>query len=91
MGSENLVFVIWLGAVTLLMIAVAIFIPIKFVQLFIRDWRRRNVGAVNRVPQKQTHLLRWLAVTVALVILSLIYWLWLISSGACDGSECRWP
>lgn len=40
MGNEDPMLVVGLGVVTLLMIAVAIFIPFKFVQLFIREWRR---------------------------------------------------
>jgi len=39
MGNEDFWFVIGLAVVTLLMTAIAIFIPFKFVQLFIRECR----------------------------------------------------
>jgi hypothetical protein len=42
MGNEDPLLVIALGAVTLLLIAIALFIPVKFIQLFIRDWRARR-------------------------------------------------
>jgi len=42
MGNEDPWFVIGVGAVALLLIAIASFIPTKFVHLFIREWRRRK-------------------------------------------------
>jgi hypothetical protein len=40
MGNEDPWFVLLLGAFTLLAIAIAVFIPIKMVQLIMREWRR---------------------------------------------------
>ena len=42
MGNEDPWFLIGVGAAALLIIAIAIFIPTKFIQLFIREWRRRK-------------------------------------------------
>ncbi len=75
----------------LLLAAIAVFIPTKLIQLFIRDWRRWNDGGMDRGFQEQMRLLRWIAGVLALVIIGVIYWRWLISSGACDGAGCRWP
>jgi hypothetical protein len=42
MGSEDRWFVSGLGVAALVAVAIAIFIPFKFVQLLVRDWRSRR-------------------------------------------------
>ncbi len=39
MGNEDPWFVIVLGLIAVLFIAIAIFIPVKLVQIAVRDWR----------------------------------------------------
>jgi len=39
MGNEDPWFVIVLGMIAVLVIAIGIFIPVKFVQIAVRDWR----------------------------------------------------
>ncbi|WP_269801924.1 hypothetical protein [Sphingomonas sp. FARSPH] len=42
MGNEDPWFIIALGVIALLVVAIAIFIPAKFIQIAIRDWRSRR-------------------------------------------------
>jgi large-conductance mechanosensitive channel len=39
MGNEDPWFVVVLGMIAFLVIAIATFIPVKFVQMAVRDWR----------------------------------------------------
>ena len=85
MGNEDPWFVIGLEVILLLTIASAIFIPAKFVQLFIQDWQRRHDS------QERTSFVPWIIAVSALLIVGMIYWRWLVPSDACNEIGCRWP